>query len=355
MARYILIIPTHRPNYLKNLLLSITKQKIYPDKIYIINDYHYNTKNNLNLINNIIIDNFPNLEIVEIIDSTSLFGSGAINAFKNCFKIAEFDYNSNLHNKEVSYYHIMEDDTEFLRTKAIKCYKELLDSNIDFIYSPLVDMMGNKVINGDLIINKPAFIPDSIPDTILDTCSIIFNGKYLHEFNHYLKDKEYVLNGDMYFYVWFLLNSKNPLQINETFIKSNIHDNQITSNLYLQTLNSGYYWYIDFIKLIGNLSKKESKLLKQLKTENRLMINYSIRAIINYHKIKIPVDIPSTKPPISTLKKILSYHKQGIINCEFGYVSFLRSNINIIRWLLNINIDNNQIDYHPNLKFLSEI
>ena len=346
--RYVIIIPTHRPEMLDKLIQSILLQKELPEAIYIIDDTRPKNEN--------LLFSIPKLEpILHVIDSNYLLGTGPVNAFKNCFKIAKFDQDTHLDTN--NFYHIMEDDTTFIRTKAIKVYKNLIkEYKYDFIYSPIIDIEDTKILNGNLKLRSEPIFQDGIPEDILDTCSIIFSGEFIESFNLYLKNKEYALNGDMFFYSWFKCTSVNSIQLTETFISSAIHNNQVNSNLYLQTLDTQYNWYDSFKKLCYsmNLIKPNRKLFKQLKLETRLQINYALRAAIDYYKIDL-TNIEPTKPTRSTLRKIKQFHYKGIINCEFSYVSFLKSNRSSLKWLLQISLHPKDLDFHPNLKHLLEL
>ena len=338
--RYVEIIPTHRYNFIKSCLVSIVKQKVKPNRIICIIDSY--TDENIENLQNLIYKFAEDYQIViDIIIKDKSESGSAINAFKNCFYEANHDNDTN---KDFNnYYHIQEDDVKYIRNKAIGKYLELLELGHDFIYSPLIDIHNGVIINGDIILTKGLVPIKDLPENILDTCSIIFSGKNVNGFCEYIKDKDYVLNGDMYFFKWFLNQSDKPISVTETYISSKIHSDQVTSNLFNQILGTQYIWYNDF--------KFKNK---RLKYEARLMNNYSIRAAIDYFNIDIQ-EIKYKFPTKLIIKSLIKYQNKGIQNCLKEYETFLRNHQKELKWLLNIELKPNEIDYHPNLRYLQEI
>ena len=338
--RYVEIVPTHRYHFVKSCLFSIVKQKVKPNKIICILDSYTdeNIENLQNLASKFEIDYRVPIEII-IKDITE--SGSAVNAFKNCFYEANQD--NTINNNYNNYYHIQEDDVEYIRNTAIGKYRELINLGYDFIYSPLVDIHNGNIINGNIVLTKGLVPIKDLPENILDTCSIIFSGKKLNGFYEYIKNKNYILNGDMYFFKWFLNQSSKPTSVTETYIASTIHSNQVTSNLFNQVLGTQYVWYNDF--------KFKNK---RLKYEARLMNNYSIRAAIDYFNIDTQ-EVNYKFPTKSVIKLLIKYQRKGIQNCLKDYELFLKEHLVELKWLLNIKLLPHEIDYHPNLRYLQEI
>ena len=79
----------------------------------------------------------------------------------------------------------------------------------------------------------------------------------------------------------------------------------------------------------------------------------SLRAI-DYFNIDIQ-EIKYKFPTKLIIKSLIQYQKKGIQNCLKEYETFLRNHQKELKWLLNIELKPNEIDYHPNLRYLQEI
>lgn len=358
--RYVEIIPTHRPNFVWKAIKSILKQTSLPDKIYVIADYKY--KLDELTLRKIIASNSLE-ELIEIVPSRRIGGEfTAIDAFKNCFIMARLDNEQNIFSD--NYYHILEDDVSYIRKTAIQRYRDLIKEGYDFIYSPLMDLYNNNICSGELVLNPGLKPITKIPDNILDTCSMIFKSTMVNlnsEWIDFVKDRDYVLNGDMYFFSWCLTSADNPISLNETLLTSNIHCNQVTGDLELQLQNTSYAWYMNSPKKIKRLVKLEA----------RLMDNFMIRAYVKYFNINLE-DTIAKKPTKSFVKEYLKinnikrphqytnlvYSSETIRN-QFEhpvkqYHWFFNKHKEEVKYILGIELKE-KLDYHPDLDDLKEL
>ena len=239
MKKYNIVLPTHRINFFKELIESINIQTSIPNLVIII--YDKVSKVEIDEVLESIKPKF-NYIIYSSIES-GFYGSGAIEAFKNCFVAIE-------KHEEEGYFHIIEDDLKFIRKNSIKSItKELEDC--DLLYTKLLSMdYSSKTFLDEYTNNIDNFQQ-------IDTCSLVFNGKFAKKFRDFLSNCGYMLIGDEYLF-WYLFNNSKKIKIYPKYLLlSYQHDNQVSSNVDLNLNTNAYTWYKFSKKL--NLFKSFTK------------------------------------------------------------------------------------------------
>lgn len=314
--KYNIILPTHRPEFFKNCLKSILSQTVLPDRLIIINDNYKQTKKLQNL-------KIRNVEVLYF-NSKDFYGSGALNCFKNTFKVLE-----NIPNLEENYFQVMEDDTEYIKTNLIQRIKNL-PNKPGLIYLKILDTFSKNLEIPK--VNSVRYQPITnmeFSKGLVDTCGIIFNitESQLKEYNSYLKELNYCLNADIYYFTWmyyFALSSNRlTLQFNNYEINSKQHLNQESKNILNQLSNTGNIWYQS---LPNKIKRFIPKILKGIKEEVRFLNLYSVLcayAIIQ-PKQRIFFDTPKTyKPSLKqTLTKLYRIYNSNKIDPTWFLIQY---------------------------------
>lgn len=360
IIEYNVIVPTHRPLFLKQCLESILNQKVKPDRVIVILD---NTLKNVDEAFQIISSFEQTLFPLYVVHSET---TGALNAFKNCFKTMEM-FSGSIQLNTKRYFHIMEDDCKYVSNYMVKYIKEILEKeNIDFFYLPIIDyVVKEDKFKEDIKIDRSTswLVKNKMPSSnknprqteeslILDTCSMVFEitsidqQNRLSNFNKIIKHLGYVLNADMYAYRYFIMGSKNPKRSNRHCVISYIHPDQISANLGAQVMDSQIEWIKAFRKFNGVITK-------QLKYEARLMQLFNIKALIKFFNI----NLENIKPKKPTKDFITWYYGCQNLPGEvpsLTSIPYFKSGISYfikeLKWISEIEINEKDMDYSPYLK-----
>lgn len=341
---FTIIVPTHRPEFLNNLINNISEQFTKPDRIIFILDKATEDETEELIKKKKFL--FQGLQDTKIYIVKSGL-TGALNAFKQCFKQMEQFYDKTKNN----YYMIMEDDTKFFGMGSFKYIKNMIRdygkvykppefTEFSIINIPIIDT--NKDGNLDINTLTPNY-------TLLDTCSIMYkfnesNIQSLQELNKKIKSLPYTMIADLFIYNYFLTRQtrQTELRLSKICIISTIHPNQISNNLNAQIFESSLLW------------EKEFKIGKSIRKDIWLQHLLSLKCIYTYlmmdmdsYERKPKLEISKSKKLIKEYKKLLELPSDKFL---IEVYNFLFENSEIICFLNEFNFDDKDIDINPYLK-----
>ena len=350
-----IIIPTHRPNFLDEALESINKQTKKPTRIIIIVDACTNK--------NQVHDVLNNYDLNYTVIWSHL--TGAVNAFKACFRAMEMFSNG----KEKNYFHIIEDDVKYLTKGSLKHIWNSLDSfQPDVLLLNMVDVDQNGFLGGIKVpLNEPQRIDINMEYGLtlfseynIDTCAVVLgitsfeHLKVLNTFNKLIKDSEFVLTADSYMVHYFVSQFKNIYLQPNTSVSSFIHKDQVSSDFYTLLKNSHKQW----LGLFKNYLTPA--LYKKLKLESRYQIFTGILVAIFYYGIKFygikGMGIEPKKPSKSFISKFYWYHEtKHCINKRThfkvdNYEHFLMNHLEELQYIIRLNVNMDEVDVSPFVK-----
>lgn len=350
-----IIIPTHRPNFLGDALESIDKQIKKPTRIIIIVDVCANK--------NQVQDVLNNYDLNYIVIWSHL--TGAVNAFKACFRAMEMFSNG----KEKNYFHIIEDDVKYLTKGSLKHIWNSIDScQPDVLLLNMVDIDQNGFLGEiKVALHEPQRIDINTNYGLtlfsgynIDTCAIVLgitsmeHLKALNTFNKLIKDSEFVLTADSYMVHYFVSQFKNIYLQSNTSVSSFIHKDQISSDFYALLKNSHKQWLGLFKKYLTPV------LYKKLKLESRYQIFTGILVALFYYNIKFygikGMGIKPKKPSKSFISKFYWYHEtKHLINIKTqiqidNYEHFLRNHLGELQYIIGLNVNMDEVDVSPFIK-----
>ena len=264
--KYIIIIPTHRIEFLKKNLESIMNQNVKPDLIIGIDDTDdIDTDSGITKIKELFIKVSQTIPIMyynkndKILEKTIL-KTGPMRAFANIFLCLE-DTISNFKLPEFEtsneyLVHILEDDCYYLRKTTIEkiinqhkkfntsLYKLNLVENQDDIQKALNETLKNpNKVRTDINYNVE----------LIDTSSFIFkyDKKIIDQIIKYLENKQYTLSADVYvFEILFNYFSKRFTDLNSILIFSTQHPLQVSRKFDNDLKDDSHNWLYD-LKLFG--------------------------------------------------------------------------------------------------------
>lgn len=346
---YTIIVPTHRPEFLEKLIDNISHQFTKPDRIIFILDKATEHQTNEIITNKRFL--FAELTKIYIIRSGL---TGALNAFKQCFRQMEQFFDSKIDN----YYMIMEDDVYFIGMSTFKYIKNMIIDynkvysiqNFDIINLPIIDTDRN----GKLEFGSSN--PLKRQNNILDTCSCMYkfnilNINLLQELNKKIKFLPYSLIAD--FFVYNYLSNKQTsyeLKLSKICLVSTIHPNQISNDKLSQLNESALLWNDEF--RLGKLGRKDIWLqhLVSLRCAHKYFGFGNGNKKINFEQIKI-FDM-SIRKDIKKYKYILTLSLKEFRKELLNMMVHRRTQSiqNLMNYILNFDLNRPDLDINPYLK-----
>lgn len=336
-----LIIPTHRPEFLESLIYSISEQFTKPDRIIFILDQATETETEELIRKKKFL--FQGLHDTKIYIVRSGL-TGALNAFKQCFRQMEQFYDKTKNN----YYQIIEDDVSYLTKRSLKYITDFIKAEQpEFFYVNVIDRLDDEFITDINFSDKIEYYdnsPDSKHSIILDTCGMVFcfndqNYNKIRTFNKIIKNLSYTLIADSFAFQFFASNLKFKL-LNKTCIQSRIHNNQISANLESQIKENSIQWKREF--------KKHGIFNNHIKFDTYNQFLIKILSCIKY--LNLDTRVEPIKPDYKFLKKL---YLILINNSNLDtLLSFIINNQGYFVWFYNksLEVDKQYIDINPYLK-----
>lgn len=270
--KYIIVIPTHRIEFLKKNLESIMDQTIKPDLIIGIDDTDdIGTDSRITKIEELFIKVSQTIPIAyynkndKILEKTIL-KNGPMRAFTNIFLCLE-DTISNFKLQEASdsneyLIHILEDDCYYLRKTAIeKIINQHKKFNTDLYRLNLVENQDDiqRALNETL--KNPNKVRTDINYTseLIDTSGFIFkyDKKIIEQINNYLESKQYTLSADVYiFEILFNYFSKKFADLNSILIFSTQHPLQVSRKFDNDLNDDSHNWLYDLKPFGININER---------------------------------------------------------------------------------------------------
>lgn len=355
---WITIIPTHRPKHLERCLASIVSQRTKPSRVIIIKDASirdsYQTYFD-DIIKEFIqrwkwsdYDNYspPHITII----NSHL--SGALNAFKQCFH--QMEVFTGLKPNQKTFFHILEDDTWYMDYTVIRdAKKELAQTNATFQYLRVVDKYSGTQKYSDKVINvfgDPKELPLQFPeDRILDTCGMVISVstheelQRLSTFNKIIKDLGFCLYADEFAYSWFRSQAQIAITSDVQRVVSLIHPEQVSaSGLIIQ--DNQLLWE-DSFRIKNNRHEKYLNLIHHLKMVFKMT---GLRA--DTYPFAKPFKVtPMVRKQIKFYKRILVLPPESFKR-ELYMAMMEASNNDLIRFIIDLDLDKYNIDTNPYLK-----
>lgn len=337
---YNLIIPTHRKDFLIELLKNLETQIIKPDRIILIIDIIFREEFESSFAIKELITRIEKFFQCIIINSHL---TSAINAFKNCFIQMEVFTDINKDN----YFQIIEDDVRFFSKGSIKYIKNyIINNNPEFLYVKLIDILNNKFINTFEISNKISKYDKESHSIVLDTCGMIFkfnknNLNKISTFNKIIKDLDYTLIADAFALNYFTHNLEFNI-IEKICIISNIHKNQISAKRDIQLEENSIQWKFIFKKYgINN---------KNIKYD--VYAQFVIRIISVIKECNIELTEHSIKPTFGFIRKLYKISISNSPSKQKDFLNLFYNNLEIITWIYkkSLEIDKKWLEVNPFLK-----
>lgn len=358
---WITIIPTHRPKHLERCLASIVSQRTKPSRVIIIKDASirdsYQTHFD-DIIKEFIqrwkwsdYDNYspPHITII----NSHL--SGALNAFKQCYH--QMEVFTNITPNQKTFFHILEDDTWYMDYTVIRdAKKELAQTNATFQYLRVVDKYSGTQKYSDKVINvfgDPKDLPLQFPeDRILDTCGMVISIstheelQRLSTFNKIIKDLGFCLYADEFAYSWFRSQAQIAITSDVQRVVSLIHPEQVSATGFV--LQDHQLLWEDAFKGI-----KPSGI----KHETYINLIHHLKLVFNVTGLRADT-YPFAKPfkITQSIRKQIRFYKRILLlpSEEFKrelYMAMMEaSNTDIMRYIIDFDLDNYSIDINPHLK-----
>ena len=344
-----IIIPTHRPEFLNKSLNTILNQSIKPDRIIIIADIIL--KNGINEYVEKIRQSYSKFPKIIIIQSHL---SGALNAFKQCFKQMEVFFNPKFNN----YFQILEDDATFLTKNTFKFIKKHIDKkNPEFLYVNLIDKQNdNFLTEPNISFNISKYNPED-HSIILDTCGMIFNFNEYNKhkiqlFNKIIKDLDYTLIADMFALKFFTHNLEFDI-IERSCIQSIIHPNQISADLNIQPFENSIQWMHVFKKY----GIKDKFIKHDVYHQIIIRMLATVKHIQNMQHMqhdKVIVSLDEHKSEKPSFKCLRDFYRLLLIDNPFRFrdtIEFIKKYPNEILYIRNLSnlVDKKSIEVNPYL------
>lgn len=365
--KWITIIPTHRVNHLERCLASIVSQRTKPSRVIIIKDASIKGSHQIRFDD--IIKEFiqkwhwsdydryspPHITII----NSHL--SGALNAFKQCYHQMEvFASIKPIQPNQKTFFHILEDDTWYMDYSVIKdAKKELSQTGAGFQYLRVVDMYNDTYRYSDSVINvfgDPKDLPLKFPeDRILDTCGMVISIstheelQRLSTFNKIIKDLGFCLCADEFAYRWFRSSSKIAITSDVQRIVSLIHPEQVSASGFV--IQDHQLLWEDAFKLFKGIKPSG------IKHETYINLIHHLKLVFNVTGLRADT-YPFAKPfkVTQTLRKQIRFYKKILVlppevfKSELYMAMMHADNTDIMRYIIDFDLDNYSIDINPYLK-----